>query len=91
MVSVLNLMKGGCDGDDAGVSEWRHGIQVLKRRVRQFLYQLPTLINLAIFGRWITESINPHVQSFDSKGTDTSFHKKHSFCTAYIKLKYNCY
>ena len=89
-MSVLNLMKGGCDGDDAGVSEWRHGIQVLKRRVRQFLYQLPTLINLAIFGRWITESINPHVQSFDSKGTNNSFHKNHSFCTAYIKLKYNC-
>ena len=84
-------MKGGCDGDDADVSEWRHGIQVLKRRVRQFLYQLPTLIKLGIFGRWITESINPHVQSFDSKGTDTSFHKKHSFCTAYIILKYNCY
>ena len=75
LVSVLNLMKGGCDGDDAGVSEWMHGIQVLKRWVRQFLYQLPTLINLAIFGRWITESRNPHVQSFNSKGTDTSFHK----------------
>ena len=84
-------MKGGCDGDDAGVSEWMHGIQVLKRRVRQFLYQLPTLINLAIFGRWIAESINPHVQSFDSKETNTSFHKNHSFCPAYIKLKYNCY
>ena len=74
-MSVLNLIKGGCDVDDAGVSEWMHGIQVLKRRVRQFLLQLPTLINLAIFGRWITESRNPHVRSFNSKGTDTSFHK----------------
>ena len=68
-------MKGGSDGDDAGVSVWMHEIQVLKIRVRQFLYQLPTLINLAVFGRWITESRNPHLQSFNSKGTDTSFHK----------------
>ena len=90
-MSVLNLLKGGCDGDDAGVSEWMHGIQVFKRRVKHFIYQLPTLITLAIFGQWITESINTHLQSFDSKGTDISFHKKHSFCPACIKLKFNCY
>ena len=90
-MSVLKLLKGGCNGDDAGVSEWMHGIRVFKRRVKPFIYQLPTLITLAIFGQWITESINTHLQSFDSKGTDISFHKKHSFCPACIKLKFNCY
>ena len=41
-MSVLNLLKGGCDGDDAGVSEWMHGIQVFKRRVKGHTFYIST-------------------------------------------------